>query len=329
MPLPIIDIHCDLLIYLTQPNSNIYNENDIGCAIPYLKKGGVKLQVMAIFAPTQAGSSNLGLQQSVIYNNLITDYSTPFYQFKATNHKNFNSNSNIAAIASIENASAFCDETMPLQQGFLNLETIIKNTGNVFYIGLTHHTENRFGGGNYTTIGLKNDGKALIDYIADKNIAIDFSHTSDQLAYDILNYISQKKLDIPIIASHSNYRSVFKHSRNLPDEIAKEICLKKGLIGVNFLRAFVNNDNPNALYNHIEYGIKLGGIDTICYGADFFYNKSHPDKSRIPFFFKNYENASCYSTINKQLTTKFDNQLVEKISYKNVLNFFNNYAMFS
>jgi microsomal dipeptidase-like Zn-dependent dipeptidase len=70
MKRPIIDIHCDLLIYLTRHNSDFNNKEDIGCAIPYLKEGNVKLQVMAIFTPTQLNSHKLGIQQSEIFQSL-------------------------------------------------------------------------------------------------------------------------------------------------------------------------------------------------------------------------------------------------------------------
>ena len=42
MKKPVIDLHCDLLSYLTRSNSSIYNTEDMGCAIPYLKEGNVK-----------------------------------------------------------------------------------------------------------------------------------------------------------------------------------------------------------------------------------------------------------------------------------------------
>ena len=53
MKRPILDIHCDLLSYLTYPESDINNTQDVGCALPHLQNGNVKLQVTAIFAPTQ------------------------------------------------------------------------------------------------------------------------------------------------------------------------------------------------------------------------------------------------------------------------------------
>jgi len=55
--LPIIDLHCDLLLYLaTEPNATYHDIEGIGATLPYFKKGNVKLQVMAAFAPTKEGS---------------------------------------------------------------------------------------------------------------------------------------------------------------------------------------------------------------------------------------------------------------------------------
>ena len=202
---PVIDLHCDLLSYLNRSNSNINNTEDIGCAIPYLKQGNVKLQVMAIFASTEAESHQKGIEQSEIFKSLCSE-NNEFFRFEKQHLENFGQDEKIGILASLENASAFCDEDLPLRKGFENLERIIENVGSLFYIGLTHHLENRFGGGNFSNAGLKDDGKSLLEFLDNKNIALDFSHTSDALAYDMLNYISKQNLNIPILASHSNYR---------------------------------------------------------------------------------------------------------------------------
>ncbi|UJF29535.1 membrane dipeptidase [Kaistella sp. 97-N-M2] len=317
---PVIDLHCDLLSYLTRPDASIYNTEDIGCAISYLEAGNVKLQVMAIFAPVEEKSHDFGLQQSEIFKNL-NEEENELFSFEKHHLKTFTTNENIGMMASVESGSAFCDETISLQEGFKNLERIIENVGKVLYISFTHHAENRFGGGNFSTAGLKNDGKALIDYLDRRNIALDFSHTSDALAYDILNYISKENIKVPIMASHSNYRPVFDHPRNLQDEVAKEIIQQKGLIGLNFVRAFVNPENVKALEEHVTHGLKLGGENAICYGADYFYTKDHPDKSRIPFYFAAHENAGCYPEINTVLETQFGAEKMNKISSQNALDF--------
>lgn len=317
---PVIDLHCDLLSYLTQPNSNIDKKEDIGCAIPYLKEGNVKLQIMAIFAPTEEKSHEFGLKQSEIFQQL-NEENNQLYRFEKQHLENFGTSENVGMLASVESGSAFCDERMSLKDGFKNLEKIIENVGKVLYISFTHHAENRFGGGNFATAGLKNDGKALVDYLHEKNIAIDFSHTSDALAYDLLNYISKENIKVPIIASHSNYRPIFDHPRNLPDDVAKEIIHQNGLIGLNFVRAFVNPEKVEALEEHVAHGISLGAENAICFGADYFYTKSHPDKSRLPFYFNEHENAARYPQINTTFENQFGKQQTNKISSENALTF--------
>lgn len=320
MSQPVIDLHCDLLSYLTRPNSSIYNTEDIGCAIPYLKEGNVKLQIMAIFAAVEEKSHDFGLQQSEIFKKL-NEEKNELYRFEKQHLEKFGSSENIGMLAAVESGSAFCDENMTLKEGFKNLEKIIENAGQILYISFTHHAENRFGGGNYSKVGLKNDGNALIDYLHKRNIAIDISHTSDALAFDLLNYISKENIDVSILASHSNYRSVFEHPRNLPDEIAKEIIHRQGLIGLNFLRAFVNPEKAGALEDHAAYGLALGAENSMCYGADYFYTKGIKDTSRIPFYFKEHENAGCYQGINKTFEEPFGAKQANKISNQNALDF--------
>lgn len=316
-----IDLHCDLLYYLLNSNVSL-DDKEIGCSLPYLKQGNVKLQVMAIYAGTGEGSTGYGLQQSQLFSELIKNEN--FFLFNDDNYQSSENKDRVGVIASIENASAFCDENESLDSGFKKLENIIQNTQKVFYIGITHHLENRFGGGNNAEAGLKDDGKVLIDYIADRKIAIDLAHTSDQLAYDIFTYIDQKNYSIPILASHSNYRSVYKNNRNLPDELAKEVIRRKGLIGLNFIKDYVDLEEPERLYEHIQYGLDLGGADSIAYGADYFYWKDHPDTPRHPFFFPEHSNASVYPSINKEIEEGFSAELVEKISHKNALQFIEN-----
>lgn len=319
----IIDIHCDLLIYLTRTNSDINTTQDIGSSIPFLKKGNVKLQTMAIFVPTEPESHKLALKQSQIFKDLANTETgnDNLYAIGKDQLETLDAQTSIGMVASLENASAICDEAIDLKEGFKNLDEIIKNVGHLFYISLTHHAENRFGGGNYSTAGLKDDGKALIDYMAGKNIALDFSHTSDALAHDLLTYLAKQDLDIPIIASHSNYRPVWDHPRNLPDEFGKEIIKKKGLIGVNFLRAFVNTENPDALYEHIAYGLELGGTDAVCFGADYFSTGKNPDPSRVPFYYPDHEDASRYPNIVAEIEKRFGSEVADKLSSGNVKRF--------
>lgn len=320
---PVIDLHCDLLAHLLDmPTPDPFNRAGIGCSFPALAEGNVKLQVMAIFTATEKGSTSLALRQSEIFASFLDkypDHCTLVHDEDTLSQ--IGTSSKLGMIAAIENASGFCEEDEPLEIGLERLEQIISNTTRILYIGFTHHPENRFGGGNNSDVGLKEDGKTLLQYLNGRKIAVDFSHTSDALARGILDYISEHNLDVPILASHSNYRKVFNHVRNLPDDIAKEIIQRGGIIGVNFLRAFVNNEDPNVLYQHINHGIKLGGINSVCFGADYFGTDTHPDRSRVPFYFKEHTDASCYPSIIEAISEQVSPDVIEGISYKNVINY--------
>ena len=320
---PTIDLHCDLLAHMIKtPNPNPFERSAIGCSFPSLKEGNVKLQVMAIYTATEKGSTALAFQQSEVFASFLEKHPNDCSLVNDINSLNKAMTSDkVGILAAIENASGFCEEEEPLEDGFKRLEQIIRNTQGILYIGMTHHPENRFGGGNNSDAGLKPDGEKLLQYLNGKKIAVDFSHASDALAKDIFAYLNKHNLDVPILASHSNYREVFDHVRNLPNDLAKEIIKRGGIIGVNFLRAFVNNDNPNALYEHIKHGNKLGGKDAICFGADYYATGGHPDRTRVPFYFKEHDDASRYPSILDAIAEQVSPDAVEGIASKNVLDY--------
>ena len=151
---------------------------------------------------------------------------------------------------------------------------------------------------------------------------MDLAHASDRLAEDIFSYTDKQGLKLPIMASHSNFRTVWNHVRNLPDELAQEIINRGGLIGINFLRAYVDDEHPETLYNHFSYGKGLGAQSRLALGADYFYTKDFHDTSRYPLFHPEYENASCYPQVLNSLEEKgWAQEEVKKISWNNVKSF--------
>lgn len=324
MKLPIIDTHCDLLSYLAKvPDARPDRAEDIACALPLLQQGNVKMQVLAIYTDVFPGSMDIASIQGQKFKQLLEEFKEELCHANVEFLQRINEEDRISVVAAIENAAGLVSEDAPIQAAVENLDVLIKETGRIAYISLTHHTENRFGGGNYTEgIGLKEDGKKLLDYMSGKKIAIDLSHTSDLLAEGILNHIDLEHLDIPVIASHSNFRGVWDHKRNLSDEFAQEIMQRGGIIGVNFLRAFLDNDRPKRILDHILYAFERGFGDQICFGADFFYTKDFPDKSRHPFYFPIVENASKYPSLLENLAEKLSKEQLEKLAYQNAQSFF-------
>lgn len=324
MRFPIIDMHCDLLSYLARiPDADPFVKDDIPCAIPWLISGGVRMQVLAIYTDVKPESMSLAARQAVIFEELHQKFSTDLALVDTDFLQNWKKQNRVGIKASVENAAGFGNETASWEEIYRQFDFILEKVKSFAYIGLTHHTENRFGGGNYTKgIGLKDDGKKLLDYMSGKSIPVDLSHTSDLLAEGILNHIDSNKLDIPVIASHSNFREIWNHPRNLTDEFAKEIIHREGIIGVNFLRAFLDPEVPERLFEHILRGFELGGEKAMSFGADYFYTKDFGDPARFPFYFPLAENASKYPSLLETLEDKLSATDLEGLAYRNSLEFY-------
>lgn len=321
---PIIDLHCDLLSYLVKaPNAGVNMTEDIGAALPHLKEGNVKQQILAIFTVTQKGSVEFAQQQVKQYQALIAREDFYAITDKAT-AQGIKNEDRVGVTLALESASGICEEEEKLDLAFERLDTMLEEVGHLFYISFTHHTENRFGGGNYSdNVGLKRDGELLLEYMDGKKIAADLAHTSDNLAHGIINYIDKKGLDIPVMASHSNFRPLCDHVRNLPDELTQEVVQRKGLIGMNFLKDYIHPTEPEHLIEHILHGLKSDvALDQLAFGADFFYRKVKVPIERRPLFFAAHEDASKYPVILDNLSKKgVSEEVLKQLAYGNTLDF--------
>ncbi len=300
----VVDLHCDLLLYLARdPKRDPFNPA-IRCSAPQLKAGNVKLQVLAIYTETNAECAANGAKQLEVFLSLPEKYPDYF------NKQNI--------LPAFENASGFAQETEPLDTVFHRLETILTQI-TPLYISLTWNGENRFGGGCGSNSGLKKDGEELLRFLSGRGIAIDFSHTSDRLARETLNFIDKHHLDLRVMASHSNFRALQDQLRNLPDDVAKEIISRNGVIGLVFIKGFLKE--PRQLYDMIAYGHQLGGTKNLGFGADFFYQSDIPPS---PYgFFDEMSDSSKYPLILEGIRNemKLSETELKGISSENALKF--------
>ncbi len=330
--MPIADLHCDLLCYLSADASRTAYDPEVRCAIPQLQAGGVKMQTMAVFTRTIPHSSVSGLKQLEFYQQLLTLDPTIWQLLAPGMEWDQIEENKIGCRLAIENASGLCDEQEPLQLIFERLDRLSRQGHSPLYIGFTWNEENRFGGGSSApTVGLKTDGKRLLDYMHQKGIAMDFSHASDPLIEEALAYMDQKQLQIPVLASHSNFRSIQQAARNLPDELAIEIAKRNGLIGINFYQSFVGDlqEGSSTFLKHLEHAFRLGIQSSLCFGADFFYDGDLPPRPtpRPPCGFPGYETASCYPKLLQEWEdASLERELLEGICYKHLDRFLKEYV---
>ncbi|WP_192822630.1 dipeptidase [Rufibacter sp. LB8] len=315
---PIIDLHCDLTGYLAWiANSTPLDVDRIGCAIPHLQAGNVRLQTMAFFTPTEPGSAAFTLKQANLFKSVLPQAGfVPISKLEP--ETGFLQQDQLYMVAAIENASGLCEEDEPLAKAFERLDEISKLAGPLLYISFTHADENRFSGGNFTPgIGLKPDGEELLRSLSGKHIALDLSHTSDAAAFDMLTLIDRENLNIPVIASHSNFREIYDDPRNLPNELVQEIVRREGLIGINFLKKFVHPNQPEVLLEHILYGLEHAP-HALAFGADFFQESGVVGDS---YFHAEHRNAAKYQEILRSLERQVSVEDLQQLSHGNAVRF--------
>jgi microsomal dipeptidase-like Zn-dependent dipeptidase len=284
-----------------------------------LRRGGVKTQTLAVYAKTSATSSRKGMQQVKIYSDLQHRYPNIF-----TSYWDPVPDACLKTLLAFENASSFCSEREPLERGIKRLRRIVASCEKPLYVSLTWKDENRFGGGDITNIGLKEDGKRLLYELQDLSYCVDLSHASDPLAYDILSFCDREKVNIRCIASHSNMRAVHGNTRNLPEEIAVEIVRRGGLIGLNLIVQFLGT-SINCFLKHLEWGLERGLGQQLALGADFFADCIISQKLRNrggrPYF-EGYDNAACYKKLYELIDKTFGEKIASNVSFHNANKFF-------
>lgn len=114
------------------------------------------------------------------------------------------------------------------------------------------------------TTGLTHFGKEYIQEMERLNMIIDVSHMNDQGIKDVLNYTTK-----PIVASHSNSRTITNSPRNLPDELIKQIHQRRGVIGINYYGNFLGGSTIENIIKHIDYIVSISSIDVVALGSDF------------------------------------------------------------
>lgn len=117
--------------------------------------------------------------------------------------------------------------------------------------------------------GLSDFGIKIVREMNRLGIMIDVSHVSDKTIRDVIRYSIT-----PIIASHSCVRALANHPRNLSDDMIKLIARNGGVIQISLVSRFLKPSIQGQatvvdLVNHIDYVVKLVGVDYVGIGSDF------------------------------------------------------------
>lgn len=110
----------------------------------------------------------------------------------------------------------------------------------VRYLTLTHSVNTDWAdssGDQPKHNGLTDFGKDVVRELNRLGVMVDISHVADKTFWDAIE-ISKA----PMIASHSSCRAISGHARNMTDPMIKALAAKGGVIQINYLDQFIDND---------------------------------------------------------------------------------------
>lgn len=218
-------------------------------------------------------------------------------------------NGKIAVVLTIENGSAIMGKMENLRMFYERGVRGMSLTWNKNNEIATSAWEARHKKGE----GLSMFGKEAVREMERLGMMIDISHASTQTVKDVLATVK-----VPIYASHSCAYALCPHWRNLRDWQIKAIAERGGVIGVNFYNVHLRKDKKNAtvknVADHIDYIVKIGGINVVAIGSDYDGDIGTP---------KGIEDISKLESLTLELLKRgYSEEDIKKILGENFLRFF-------
>lgn len=307
----ICDCHCDTLTELYNKNASLYeNEQHFDIKRQIALGGG--LQFCAIYVPTEVFRYQGGLRYTLClldkYNQEIKklhENGIDVLQVRTAEDAGNVLKHKAATLLAIEEGGAI--------DGSLEALRCLYELG-VRAMTLTWSNRNDIADGineEATGSGLTLFGKKVVAEMNRLGMLVDVSHISTAGFWSVIETSTK-----PIIATHSNAKSLCSHPRNLNDEQIKALAQNGGLAGITFAGQFLEEDWRNAciesVYKHIDYMLNLiGNDDHIGFGSDFD-GISHP-----PY---NIQGVQDYKPLVEHLSKYYSDETINKITHQNVIN---------
>ena len=186
---------------------------------------------------------------------------------------------------------------------------------------LVWNEPNKYGSGNRGDYGLTDLGKEFLIKAIDLGISIDLSHMNKKTFYDTIELIKSEKEKgkmVKVIASHSNCFDVYNYERNLDDLQLEALKSVDGILGLVGYSVFVGDESKEKYLEHIIHAVDIMGIDNVGVSSDdMTFSIELFNEDFGPMTFK-------YDKIKEELMdlllSKYSQEDVEKILYKNVYN---------
>lgn len=259
--MPIIDLHADTIVKMYETKTHL-RENTHHIDLNKLKAGNYAAQWFALFIEKFKIEEPLMDYIIKIYDYFLKELEENKDQIGLatdfTSYKALRAEGKIAAFLSLE-------EGEPIYPDLAYLDQLVKM--GVRMMTLTWNEVNHLGAPHSERAGLTTFGKEVVDYLNNQPVLVDISHLSEVGVRDI-----EEIYRGPIMASHCDAHAIYRHSRNLSDEVIRLIADRGGIIGLNFYSYFLNGTDSSRiddLIRHVAHFYQIGGQDILALGTDF------------------------------------------------------------
>ncbi len=317
----VVDGHNDTMMKIIDettwlPNIDIRRETQNQIDIPKLRAGNLKVPFFSAYTSAYYGNPNKSVSRTLALINAL-------YWTEKNNADIFEISSTydeiekgilakkIAAVPTMEGAYSLVeDNAMELLGQYHDL--------GVKVIGFTWNYSNDLGEGAYRAYadrdgthssgGLTELGAEVVERMNELGMIVDVSHMAESTFWDVINTTKA-----PVIASHSGVYAMKAHQRNLNDEQLKALAKNGGVIGIVLYPEFLTDKKETFIkdfVDHIDYAVKLIGVDHVGIGSDF-------DGATMPKDLK--DSSKIYKITEELVRRNYKKEEIQKILGKNFL----------
>jgi len=257
------DLHCDVLAKLLTGEASAFGgPGSEGLDVTYEQwlESGAVLQTFAVWLPKRVPRTFLSVATAVdlFCRQVLTKPNVTFVRSRA----------DLAACGPGRPGALLALEGAEGLEGSFAALRLLHRLG-LRMLGLTWNDANWAADGVMEPRGggLTRAGRELVRACNELGIIVDVSHLSERAFWEAMETGER-----PVVASHSNARSVCGHPRNLTDDQIRAIIDAGGLIGLTFVPWFIREGEPSGpedLIPHIEKVLELGGERHLALGSDY------------------------------------------------------------
>lgn len=303
----IFDAHCDVLSKLLEnPELDFAHAHEgLDVTLDRMLESGIKVQNFAVYLPERwSGDFKHVLECVDLFHERILVQSPMHFIRTKSDLRLVRNGDRVGALLSLEGVDSL--------QGNLTYLPLLYHLG-VRTVGITWNRANWAADGVLETRngGFTAAGRDLIRECNRLGLIMDVSHLSEKGFWELVE-ASRK----PVIASHSNAKSISNRLRNLTDDQIGSLVHSGGVIGITFVPPFVSTVEPvpmDRILHHIDHVCALGGKRHIGFGSDF---------DGIREWIVGLEHAGHYDRLVNLLLKHYSDEDVERFLYGNWYRFY-------